>query len=322
MQVEGLTVRAMAIEEFGAAETLKPMALPRPRPERGEILVRVVAAGVNPVDCGIRSGRLAEVFPHAFPLIPGWDVAGVVEELGEGASRFRKGDRVWGHAGKPTVQWGCYADYVTLPERHAAIMPTKLLFEEAAAVPVAALTAQQALFSKGRLASGGSVLVQAAAGGVGHFAVQLARDCGAKAYGTARAANHEFVLGLGARAAIDYTGEDVVEAVRRHEPDGVDLVLDAIGGEAQARSLDALRPGGRLVTLVTPPDPDETRARGIVAELMTVEPDGEQLSLLARLVDHGRLRPHVQKIYPLGEAAQAHRAVEDGHVRGKLVLNI
>ena len=132
-------MRAIAIDEFGGPEKLRQMALPRPRPEKGEVLIRVVSAGVNPVDCEIREGKLRDTFKHRFPLIPGWDVAGVVEEFGEGASRFRKGDRVWAYARKPTVQGGCYAEYVSIPEKSVALMPAKLLFEEAAAVPLAAL---------------------------------------------------------------------------------------------------------------------------------------------------------------------------------------
>lgn len=315
-------VRCIAIREFGGPDKLEAMDLPRPRPEKNELLVRVVAAGVNPVDCRIRAGLLEDVAPRAFPLIPGWDVAGVVEELGEQATRFRKGDRIWACARKPTVQWGCYAGFVAVPESGVALMPSKLLFEEAAAFPTAGLAAWQSLSDEAFVAAGKNVLVHAAGGGVGHFAVQLACAAGARVFGTARTANHEFVLGLGAAAVIDYTREDFREALRRDCPEGIDLVLDTVGGDVQTRSLDVLRPGGRLVSLVHPPDAETGATRGISGQFLSVEPDGQQLVHLGRLVDQRRLRTNVQKIYTLAQAADAHRALEAGHVRGKLVLNL
>lgn len=314
-------MRAIAIEEFGDLDRLKVVDLPRPKPGRGEILVRVVAAGVNPVDWKIVEGRLKGVFPHVFPLIPGWDVAGVVEELGEGASRFRRGERVWAYARKPTVQWGCFADYVALPEDNVALMPSNLLFEEAAAVPLAALTAHQAL-AKAGIGPGKIALVHAAAGGVGHFAVQLARNAGARVLGTASARNHPFVLGLGAEAAVDYTQEDFRDAVRRMAPDGVDLVLDAVGGSTLERSLDVLKPGGRLVSIVERPDAAACERRGITGESMFVEPSADQLKQLASAIERGRLKPHVSRIRPLAEAAAALDESRGGHVRGKLVLSV
>jgi NADPH2:quinone reductase len=315
-------MRAIAIEKFGGPELLEEMDLPRPRPEKGEILIRVVAAGVNPVDWKIREGYLKELMPHAFPLIPGWDVAGVVEEHGEGATRFRRGDRVWAYARKPTVQWGCYAECVAVPEEHVALMPTKLLFEEAASIPLAALTAYQALFGKPALVSGSKVLVHAAAGGVGHFAVQLAANAGAEVIGTAGPTNQAFVLELGAGGSIDYTKEDFVEAARRLCTDGFDLVLDAVGGETLAKSFELVKPGGRLVSIVEEPNGAKAREHGIGVHFIFVEPSAEQLGILTRLVDRNELATHVQKIYPLAEAAEAQKELASGHVRGKLVLNL
>ncbi len=298
------------------------MALPRPRPERGEVLIRVVAAGVNPLDCHVREGRLKDQIPHRFPLIPGWDVAGVVEELGEGASSVRKGERVWGYGRKPTIQWGCYAEYVALPENNIALMPVKLLFEEAAAVPLAALAARQCLFGKPGLERDGTVLVHAAAGGVGHFAVQLAKLAGVRAFGTAGSEKQSFVLGLGAEAVINYEKEDFAEALKRHAPEGADLVIDSVGGATLNRSFDAVKPGGRLVSLLTQPDPVKAADRGITAHFQFTEPNADQLREFARLFDTKKLRTHVQKIYSLSEAAQAQQEIESGHVQGKLVLNL
>jgi NADPH:quinone reductase-like Zn-dependent oxidoreductase len=199
-------------------------------------------------------------------------------------------------------------------------MPSKLLFEEAASVPLAALTAYQALFEAGKLEKGATVLVHAAAGGVGHFAVQLAKDAGARVLGTAGAGNHEFVLGLGADTVIDYAREDFVEASRRVCPEGVDLVLDGIGGETQTRSLDALRPGGTMVSIVGREFEKEAESRGFRAGFVFVRPDVEQLDELGRMVDSGRLRTHVSRIYPLAEAVEAQKEIQAGHVKGKLVL--
>jgi NADPH2:quinone reductase len=315
-------MRAIAIEAFGGPEQLKLMDLPRPVPGRGEILLRVVAAGVNPVDWMIREGRLRDSLPHAFPLIPGWDAAGVVEELGDGATRFRKGDRVWAFVRKTPVQWGCYADYVAVPEAVAALMPSKLLFEEAAAVPQSGLTAYQSLFGDAELDRDGTVLVLGAAGGVGHLAVQMVRHAGARVLGTGSGDSQSFILGLGAAAAIDYSREKLADAVRRHCPEGVDLVLDTVGGDALRQALGVVRRGGRLVSIVEPPDVDAARERGVAARLHIVEPGAEHLTLLARLVDGGHLEPRVQKIYPLAKAADAQTRSQAGHVHGKLVLNL
>jgi NADPH2:quinone reductase len=311
----------MAVLEFGGPENLRPLGLPRPEPGPGELLIRVVSAGVSPVDCMIRGGRLREHLPHGFPLIPGWDVAGVVEDFGDGAGRFRKGDRVWACARKPVVQWGCYAEYVSVREESVAAMPTKLLFEEAAAVPLAALAAWQCLAPEPELA-GRSVLVHGAAGGVGHFAVQLARRAGARVLATGAADSQSFLLGLGAHVGIDHAREDVADAVRRHCPEGVDLVLDLVGGATLAASYAIVRPAGRLVSLADEPDAQAAARHGIAARSQFVEPNGEQLEQIARRFDNRELTTHVQKIYPLNKAADAHRAVEAGHVKGKLVLNL
>ncbi len=315
-------MRAMAIDGFGdPGKKLKATELPRPRPGRGEVLIRVVAAGVNPVDWKICRGVLREMFPHRFPLVPGWDVAGVVEEFGEGAAqRLRKGDRVWAYARKPTVQWGCYAEYVTLPEANVGLMPSKLLFEEAAAVPLAALTAWQCLFSLRALEPGSTVLVHAAAGGVGHFAVQLAKRAGATVFGTCGTDKQAFVLSLGADAVIDHANQSVGDVVRTRRPDGVDVVLDCVGGEVLEASYDLVKRGGHLVSIVDNPDSGVARERAFRADFVFVEPSVEQLDILAKQVDRGELKPHVDKIHQLADAAEALATSEQGHVKGKLVL--
>ncbi len=313
-------MRAIGIEEFGGPERLVPMDLPDPHPGPGEVVVRVVAAGVNPVDWKIREGLLRDRIPHVFPLVPGWDLAGTVEEIGDDVTRIRKGERVFAYARKPVVQWGTYAELVVVPETSVAPMPSRLLFEEAAAVPLAALTAYQSLFGRAGIARGNVVLIHAGAGGVGHFAVQLASNAGARVLATAGAGSQEFLLGLGASVAIDYTREDWSEAVDRFSPEGVDFVFDTVGGETQKLSFDVLKPGGRIVGIVTPPDPTLARKRRVDASYVFVEPSASQLATLGAMCDAGKLKPNVQRIFPLADAAEAQRLSQAGHVRGKLVL--
>jgi len=316
-------MRAIVVEKYGGPEQLRPMSFPRPDPGEGEVLLRVVSAGVNPLDCRIRSGAMRDLLDCRLPMIPGWDVAGLVEEFGKGAAgRFRKGDRVWAFAGKAKVQWGSYAEYVTVPEPSVAKIPAKLLYEEAAAVPVAALAARQALFSRPGVGEGSTVLIHGAGGGVGHFAVQFAKNAGARVVGTASRTKQSFILGLGAEVGVDYTTEDFPEAVRRAVPDGVDLVIDLVGRKTLARSYELLKRGGRLVSLVEKPNEQAASERGAEAHMLLVEPSGEQLAVIGEMFDQKRLKTHVQKIYPLAKAAEAHRVLEEGHVQGKLVLNL
>jgi NADPH2:quinone reductase len=312
-------MKAVAIHVFGGPEVLTVTDLPRPKAERGEVLVRTLAAGVNPVDWRNCEGRLAPGATHGFPLIPGWDVAGVVDELGEGCQKFRKGDRVFAYARKPHVQWGTYAEYVAVPERHVALMPPSLLFEEAAAIPCAALTAQQALARAG-LAAGSVLLVLNGSGGVGHFALQLAKIAGARSLATAGPRNLEFVMSQGAEAAIDHTRDELAEAVSGRFPGGVDIVLDAIGGAPLASSPALVKPAGVIVSVVDTLSPALFKDRGIRFERISSAPSGEQLAVFAAQAGRKQLRPHVQTIYPLAEAARAHEESRAGHVRGKLVL--
>jgi NADPH2:quinone reductase len=312
-------MKAVAMHAFGGPEVLAVTDLPRPKAERAELLIRTVAAGVNPVDWKIREGHMSARVPHGFPLIPGWDVAGVVDELGEGCQRFRKGDRVFAYARKPHVQWGTYAEYVAVPERHVALMPPSLLFEEAAAIPCAALTAQQALVRAG-LSAGAVLLVLNGSGGVGHFALQLAKIAGVRSIATTGPRNQEFVLSQGAEAAIDHTRDDLANAVGARFPDGVDIVLDAIGGPALAQSLALVKRGGVIVSVVDMLDPAAVTARGARFERISSVPSGEQLAVFAAHAGRKTLRPHVQTIYPLASAARAQEDSRAGHVRGKLVL--
>jgi NADPH:quinone reductase-like Zn-dependent oxidoreductase len=318
----GEHMRAIAIEQFGGPETLKLMDLPTPEPAAGEVRIRVVASGVNPVDWKIREGKLAKALPHHFPLVPGWECAGVVDAAGEGASRFRRGDAVYAYTRKPAVQGGTYAEYVVVPESFVADKPASLLFHEAAGVPLAGLTAYQALFRKhGDVGPGKTVLVHAASGGVGMLGVQLAKNAGARVVGTAGPDNQDFIRSLGVDHAVDYRAVDFRTAVREIAPGGVDVVFDCVGGETQAKSYDIVAQGGRLVSIVDTPKVDEAKAKGLrEAHYHFVEPSSDELRALAEMFDAGKLRTYVSAVLPLAEAREAQQRSHEGRTRGKLVI--
>jgi len=315
-------MRAIAIREFGGRDKLELLELPDPKVPPDAVKIRVRAAGVNPVDWKLREGRLDARFPHVFPVVPGWDAAGVVEEVGPSVVEVAPGDEVFAYCRKHFVGEGTYAEYVVVPVTYVAKKPRSLSFEAAAGVPLAGLTAYQALFFGAGLTAGDTVVVHAAAGGVGSFAVQLAVDAGANVIGIASARNREHVLTLGAYEVIDYTETDFVRAVREFVPDGVDVVLDPIGGDTLVRSLELLRDEGRIVSIAQPPTGPEFAQRGIDATYVFVRPEGEQLEELAELADLERLLVDVQEVLPLEDAARAHELSEGGHVRGKLVLRV
>lgn len=309
-------MRAIIQESAGGPEVLTLAQVERPEPMPTEILVRVHAAGVNPTDWKARAhGRLL----GDPPAILGWDVSGVVEAVGPGVTRFRPGDDVFGMPRFPHKAGG-YAEYVTAPSRHFTRKPTGLDHVHAAALPLAALTAWQVLHDTANVQPGQRVLIHAAAGGVGHLAVQLAKQFGAYVIGTARTPKHAFVRALGADEVIDYTEEDFAEAV--HE---VDLVIDSIGGDYEARSLRTLRDGGTLALLASEPGEDILRRageRGIWAGFVLVEPDNAAMAAIAELVGAGRLRVEVDTVLPFEQAAKAHELGETGRTTGKIVLTI
>jgi NADPH:quinone reductase-like Zn-dependent oxidoreductase len=299
------TMRAIRQEVLGGPEVLRETEVPRPEPGISQVLVRVHAAGVNPTDWGHRA---FPIFLGPPPFTLGWDVSGVVEATGFGVTLFQPGDEVFGMLPYPHGV-GSHAEYVTAPTRAFASKPENVDHVQAAALPLAALTAWQALNDTARLEAGQRVLIHAAAGGVGHLAVQIARARGAYVIGTASAKNHDLVRGLGADAT----------AVSE-----VDVVLDTVGGDYPARSLRTLRTGGRLVSLLPfPPEVAEEAARlGVRAQVMLVEHDHGGLSAIADLVSEGKLRPVIAATFPLSDAAKAHELGEKRHVAGKLVLTM
>ena len=315
-------MRAMVIDQFGGRDELHRAEVPPPVPGKREVLIRVHAAGVNPVDWKIREGLLRTRMPHQFPIIPGWDVAGVIESAGPGARRFAPGDAVYAYARKPIIKDGTYAEFVVVPETSVARKPANLDFAEAAAVPLAALTAWQSLFDAAGLKRGQTALIHAAAGGVGGFAVQLARWKGARVIATASAANHDYVRSLGAHRVVDYRTDDVAAAVRDFAPDGVDVAYDTVGGEVQQRSAAMVRSGGVLVSILAFVDAEAVRARGVEPKYVFVAPSAPQLARLAGLIERGRLKVTLAARLPLEEAARAHEMIETGHTRGKIVLTV
>ncbi|MFJ6781431.1 NADP-dependent oxidoreductase [Streptomyces yangpuensis] len=306
-------MRAIVVNEWGGPENLVEREIERPEPGLGEVLVRVHAAGVNPVDWKTRASGALIAWGET-PIV-GWDVSGTVEAVGPGVTLYAPGDEVYGMPHFPR-QAGGYAEYVVAPARHFARKPGSLDHVQAAALPLAALTAWQALVDTAGVTAGQRVLVHAAAGGVGHLAVQIAKARGAYVIGTASAAKHDVLRGLGADELIDYRSVDFAEAVS-----DVDVVLDALGGDTAERSLKVLRPGGHLVSL---PGPDDVPADtdGVNASWVLVDPDLKGLEAIADLADKGLLKPLVETVLPLAEAARAHEIGEQGRTTGKIVLTV
>ncbi|TXS74531.1 NADP-dependent oxidoreductase [Streptomyces sp. sk2.1] len=309
-------MRAIGQDTHGTPEVLKEVVLPRPVPGPGQILVAVRAAGMNPTDW---KHRAAGLFLNRLPLVLGWDVSGVVEAVGFGVTLFEPGDEVFGMLPYPHGV-GSHAEYVTGPARAFARKPAGVDHVRAAALPLAALTAHQALVDTAAIRAGQRVLVHAAAGGVGHLAVQIAKSRGAYVIGTASAPKHDFVRSLGADEVVDYRTIDFRDAVR-----DVDVVLDPLSGDTRVRSLDVLRPGGVLVSLLPGTDPDEAAraaARGIRVKTLLVEADHAGMNAVADLVAAGSLHAHVEAVFPLADAARAHALGETGRTTGKIVLTV
>ncbi|MFF6962406.1 NADP-dependent oxidoreductase [Streptomyces anthocyanicus] len=310
------TMRAIGQDVLGGPEVLKEVRPERPEPRPNEVLVQVRAAGVNPTDWKHRAtgGFLGEP-----PFVLGWDVSGVVESVGIGVAAFRPGDEVFGMLSYPFGH-GSHAEYVTAPARTFTRKPSGIDHVQAGALPLVSLTAWQALVERAEVQPGQRVLVHAAAGGVGHVAVQIAKARGARVIGTASAAKHEFLRSLGADETVDYRETDFAEAVK-----DVDVVLDTIGGDTSLRSLRVLRPGGVVVSILPVGSDDfyeEADRLGVRAVRMLVDADRAGMEEIARLVGAGRLRATIAQTFPLAEAARAHALGETGRTTGKLVLEV
>jgi NADPH:quinone reductase-like Zn-dependent oxidoreductase len=309
------TMKAVAMDAYGGPEVLKYEDAARPDPPTGEVLVRVHAAAVNPVDWKVRAGHLRGFLNYSLPLIPGWDLSGVVEATGAGVTDWKQGDAVYA---RPDLRRnGAYAEYIAVRASELGHKPRSIDHVQASAIPLACLTAWQALFDAGGLKAGQRVLIHAAAGGVGTFAVQLAKWKGAHVVGTASERNHAFLRELGADEVIDYTKTNFEEVVR-----DVDVVLDTLAGQTRDRSWNVLKKDGILVSILGQPSPDDAAQRGVRAAGVFVEPNQAQLGEIAKLVDSGKLRPIIETVLPLAQAARAHEMNQTLHTRGKIVLQV
>ncbi|MGW5878179.1 NADP-dependent oxidoreductase [Nocardiopsis terrae] len=310
------TMRAISQDTHGGPEVLHEVRVPRPAPGPSQILVSVRAAGVNPTDWKHRASGL---FLNRLPLVLGWDVSGVVESVGYGVTLFKPGDEVFGMLPYPHGV-GSHAEYALGPARAFTHKPASVDHVQAGALPLVSLTAYQALVDTARLRAGQRVLVHAAAGGVGHVAVQIAKSLGAYVIGTASEPKHALLRELGADEVIDYRTTDFTEATG-----DIDVVLDALSGETRTRSLEVLRPGGTLVSLLPGQDPqeeDRARSLGVRVETLLVEADHQGMNAIAELVDRGELRAHVETVLPLAEAAKAHALGDTDRTTGKIVLTV
>jgi NADPH:quinone reductase-like Zn-dependent oxidoreductase len=314
-------MKAAYYEGFGNIddEQIKIGELKTPEPGEGEVLVRMKAAGVNPVDAFAARGMLKDAIPCKFPLIPGWDVAGVVESCGHAASRFKPGDEVFAYARRPELQHGSFAEYICLPEAYLAHAPEDLSIEEAGAMPLVGLTAWQALFDTAKLEKGQTLLLVGASGGVGSVAIQLAKNAGAKVIGVASEKNHVYLKQLGADSVIDYRQDDVREAVTEASGGSIDVLFDCSRGDVPEKTHDLLKEGGHFVS-VTNSNP--ARREDVHFTYVFVEPNAVELEELARLSDEGKLRMEVTKTYPLEQSAAALRDVEQLHTKGKVVITM
>ena len=309
------TMKAVVIHEYGGPEVLKYEDVPQPEPQQDQMLIRVIAAGVNPVDGMIRSGVFDKEGHRAFPVILGGDISGVVEKVGSNITKFKSGDPVFAYVSLDNS--GGYAQYAVVTEREAAPKPKSLTYVEAAAVPIVALTAWQALIDTAKLKAGQTVLIHGGSGGVGSFAIQIAKAHGAKVIATASAANQELLKQLGADVAIDYTKQNFENVAK-----DVDVVLDSIGKDTLARSYGVVKKGGIIVSLVARPDPAELEKHGIRGEALSVDPNSDELSEIGKLIDEKKINVIVSQTFPLSEARKAQEQVATGHTRGKIVLKV
>jgi NADPH:quinone reductase-like Zn-dependent oxidoreductase len=304
------TMKAIRYSEYGPASVLKYVEVDQPQPAAGELLVKVHAAGVNTIDWELRKSA-----KRPLPVIPGFDFSGEVVALGEGATGHRVGDQVY--AMLPLKTSGTYAEYVTVSAAIVASKPQRLDHVQAAAVPMAALTAYQALFDTAGLKRGQTVLIHGAGGGVGHMAVQLAKNAGATVIGTGSQSNGAFIKQIGADVFVDYRAQKFEDVAKE-----VDVVLDTVGGETLQRSYGVLKKGGIVVSLVADVDEAALRKHQIRGKAVLVVPNAAELAQVAQLIDAGKIKPEINAVFPLQEAAKAHEQSQTGHMRGRLVLRV
>lgn len=311
-----METRAVVINEYGGKEKLAEAKVSLPELGADQVLVKVAATSINPIDWKLREGYLKQMFPWSFPIILGWDVAGEIVEVGQKVKDYHVGDRIF--ARPETTRFGTYADYTIVDTNLLSPLPESIAFTEAAAVPLAGLTALQALFDHGSLKAGEKVLIHAGAGGVGTYAIQLAKNAGAYVITTASPRNHELVKKLGADEVIDYHTTDFEEVLT-----DIDLVFDTMGGEIQKKSFSVLKEHGRLISVLSIEDETLAATKQIEAKAIWLRTNGEQLSELAKLMADGKLVSVIGETFPLTRQGvyDAHALSETHHAVGKIVLD-
>ncbi|MGM0839943.1 MAG: NADP-dependent oxidoreductase [Bacillota bacterium] len=310
-------MKAIIINQYGDKEVLQEKELDQPVIGDNQILLENHATSINPIDWKVRAGYLKDMLDFEFPIILGWDAAGVIAETGKNVQGFEVGDRVF--ARPATTREGTYAEYVAVDDELLAKMPDSMSFEEAAAIPLAGLTAWQCLVDFGQIKEGDKVLIHAGSGGVGNFAIQIAKSFGAYVATTASGKNEEFVKSLGADQFINYREEDFSEVLQ-----DFDLVLDSMGGEVQSNSYKVLKKNGKLVSIAQPPSEEEAEKYGVKAEFLWLDPKGEQLEKLAELYESDQLKPVIGETFDLSEQGlkDAHALSETHHAQGKIVIRV
>lgn len=315
-------MKAVIIEDFGGVEKLKLTDVPVPPLGDNEVQIKIIYAAVNPVDWKIREGLLKSRMPYEFPIIPGWDAAGKISALGKNVKNFKVGNEVFAYCRKSTMKWGTYAEFMNVDASYVTLKPKKLNFAEAATIPLAGLTAWQALFDLAKLKKGETILIHAGAGGVGSLAIQFAKNAGAIVYTTASEANFSYVKELGADEVLDYKKEDFVKKIKSLQPDGIDVVFDTVGGNTLLESVKVLKKGGRIVSLLEQLPKEIADKYKIQAYYMFVSPNGAQLKQIADLIDQGKVQPPKIEEFPLKDAGLAQEKLRQGSGGGKIVLKI
>jgi len=308
-------LKAVIIENYGGIDELKYTEIEEPNLKDNDVLIEIAATSVNPVDWKLREGHLKGMLQYDFPFILGLDAAGTIKEVGKNVTKFRIGDNVFT---RPDItRNGTYAEYVAVDENLVAKKPENLSFEEAASIPLVGLTSWQCLVDFADIKQGDKVLIHAGSGGVGSFAIQLAKSFGAWVVTTCSTRNVEFVKSLGADKVIDYRNEDFTQVLA-----DMDIVFDTLGGDIQTQSYDVLKEDGKLVSIASQPDQELAQARKVKAGFVFLEPDGEQLAKIGEMIEQGKIRANVGTVMELKEIQEAHRLSETHHAKGKIVLRV
>ncbi|CAD2073759.1 NADP-dependent oxidoreductase [Phocicoccus pinnipedialis] len=309
-------MKAIVIEQYGDVDQLIEKEFPEPVIKENQVLIEMHATSINPIDWKIRAGYMKDYMPVEFPLILGWDAAGVVVEVGTKVTNFKVGDEVFA---RPATENGTYAEYVAVDENLVALKPTNISFEEAASVPLAGLTAWQCLVDFGSVKEGDTVLIHAGSGGVGSLGIQIAKSLGAHVLSTASGKNEAFLKSLGVDTFINYETTDFTDVAK-----DVDLVVDTMGGEILEKSLSVVKKGGKLVSIAGQPNQEAARANGITAESLWLKPNGKQLAELGALLESGEVKTHIGHTFSLTEEGlrEAHALSATHHAKGKIVIKV